>query len=222
MAMSSKKIAVVLCGSGYRDGSEIRESVGVLWALSQHDVTVQCFAPDAAQADVVNCLTGETTGETRNQLVEAARIARGKVKPLASLKPAEWDGIVLPGGFGAAKNLCDFATKGSQGSVRPELATVLCVMHEAKKPIGAICIAPAVVALALKGKGLELTVGAASEAAQEIEKLGPKHVVTRADQCHVDAKHRIATSAAYMYDDAPLHAIFSGIQKAVEYVVKTA
>src|ERR1700722_20169296 len=101
-----KKIAVVLCGSGFLDGSEIRESVGVLWALSSHPVDVECFAPDAAQSDVMNAMTRQPApGESRNQLVEAARIARGKIRPLSQLEPGQFDGIVFPGGFGAAKNL---------------------------------------------------------------------------------------------------------------------
>ncbi|NBW99648.1 isoprenoid biosynthesis protein ElbB, partial [bacterium] len=105
-----KKVAVILCGSGYRDGSEIRESVATLWALSQARAQVQCFAPDGLQADVVNCLTGEVVPhEKRNMLVESARIARGDVKPLTDLKVEHFDALIIPGGFGAAKNLCSFA-----------------------------------------------------------------------------------------------------------------
>jgi enhancing lycopene biosynthesis protein 2 len=218
-----KKIAVVLCGSGYRDGSEIRESVGILWALSQQPVEVQCFAPDAPQSDVINCLTDQPVpGETRNQLVESARIARGHVKALSELHADDFDAILLPGGFGAAKNLCDFASKGASGTVRPELAAAIQAFHNARKPIGAVCIAPAVVAIALKGKGLELTVGAHGEAAQELEKLGHKHVTKAANECHVDSRARIVTSPAYMYADAPLHEIFTGIQRAVVEVCRIA
>ncbi len=215
-----KKIAVVLCGSGFKDGSEIRESVATLWALSQQPVEVQCYAPNAPQADVVNCLTGETApGESRNQLVEAARIARGKVKPLDQLNTGEYVAVILPGGFGAAKNLCTFASAGSRATVLPTLEKKLKEFHQARKPIGAICIAPAVVALAFKGAGFELTLGAKGEAAQEVESLGHKHVVRRADECHVDRTHRIVTSPAYMYEDAPLHLVFSGIHKLVNEVV---
>lgn len=218
-----KKIAVVLCGSGYKDGSEIREAVGVLWALSQHPVEVRLYAPDAPQADVVNCLTGKpAAGETRNQLVEAARIARGKVEPLSKLRAQDIDALVMPGGFGAAKNLCSFATQGSQGKVIPELQSVISETHAAGKPVGAVCIAPAIVALALKGKGLELTVGQPCEASAELEKLGHRHVSRRANECHVDARHRIVTTPAYMEDSAPLHEIFEGIHKAVAEVVRLA
>lgn len=216
-----KKIAVILCGSGFKDGSEIRESVATLWALSQEKVEVQCFAPDALQADVVNCLTNEPiANEKRNMLVEAARIARGKVKPLEQLKASEIDGIILPGGFGAAKNLCSFAYEGAKGKVLPELKAILLQMHAAKKPIGAICIAPAILAMAFAGKKLTLTVGAAEEASQEIEKLGHEHKVTAVDGVCRDEANRIFTTPAYMYDDAPLHGVFSGIQKVVQEVCK--
>src|SRR5271154_5663528 len=132
-----KKVAVVLCGSGYLDGSEIRESVGVLWALSKNHAEVQCFAPDADQSDVMNCLTAQpASGERRNQLVEAARIARGKVRPLSHLNAGEFNALIMPGGFGAAKNLCTFASAGAGGTVLPELKKVLEAMHAAKKPIG--------------------------------------------------------------------------------------
>ena len=218
--VAMKKIAVVLCGSGYLDGSEIREAVGVLWALSQHSVSVQCFAPDAPQRDVVNCLTGQPVkSESRNQLVEAARIARGQVKALSGLRPADFDAVVLPGGFGAAKNLCDFAIKGSTGTVIPDLQSAIVGFFEARKPIGAVCIAPAIVALALRGKGLELTLGAKGEAAQEIEKLGHKHRVCRAEEICVDVAHKVVSTPAYMYDHAPLHEIFEGIRRLVSDLV---
>lgn len=216
-----KKVAVVLCGSGYRDGSEIRESVATLWALSQEQTLVQCFAPDAPQTDVVNCLTGETVpNEKRNMLVESARIARGEVKSLAKLNTSDFDALLIPGGFGAAKNLCDFASKGHQGSVRQDLEKILKSFFEHKKPIGAICIAPAIVALALRGKNLNLTVGAAGETAQEIEKCGHRHVVTKVTDCHVDPENKIVTTGAYMFGSAPLHEVFTGIQKCVQGVLK--
>ncbi len=215
-----KKVAIILCGSGYLDGSEIREAVGTLWALSQHAVDVQCFAPDAPQAGVMNCLTSQpAAGESRNQLVESARIARGKVLPLTQFRATDYAGVVLPGGFGAAKNLCNFATAGSRGVVCAEVIAALEPMFAAKKPIGAICIAPAILALAFKGEKLELTVGAPGEAAQEIEKLGHRHIVCKPSECHIDKAHRVVTTPAYMYDDAPLHEIFTGIQKLIQEVV---
>ncbi len=218
-----KKIAVILCGSGYRDGSEIRESVAALWALSQVGLEAECFAPDLPQADVVNCLTGEVSkGDSRQMLVEAARIARGKVRKLDLLLPSEFSGIILPGGFGAAKNLCDFASRGSQGKVLPLLQQKLHEFHKTRKPIGAICIAPALIALAFKDAGFDLTVGMAGEASAEIERLGHKHTVKKPDECLVDLAHRVVTTPAYMYDDALLHHVFSGIQKLVSEVAQLA
>ncbi|MBM4345614.1 MAG: isoprenoid biosynthesis glyoxalase ElbB [Deltaproteobacteria bacterium] len=218
-----KRIAVVLCGSGYKDGSEIREAVAVLWALSMHGVQAQCFAPDAAQTDVVNCLTGKVAAkEKRNMLVEAARIARGAILPLDQLKAEEFDAVVLPGGFGAAKNLCDFAMNGTNGAVRPELQAALAAFRAQDKPIGAVCIAPALVALAFRGEGFDLTVGAEGGAAQAVVALGHRHTVTRPDQALVDRAHKVVTTPAYMYDDASLHEVFEGIRKAVSAVVALA
>lgn len=220
---TTKRIAVILCGSGYKDGSEIRESVAVLWALSQHAVEVQCFAPDAPQTDVVNCLSGKVAAkEKRNMLVESARIARGQVQPLDQLDPAQFVAIVLPGGFGAAKNLCDFATKGASGTVRPDLLAALEQFHAQGKPIGAVCIAPAILALAFKGRGFDLTLGAETDAAKVVTELGHRHTVTRADQALIDSTNKIVSTPAYMYDDAPLHEIFEGTRKLVASVLSMA
>lgn len=210
------KIALILCGSGYKDGSEIRESVAALWALSKHQFEVDCFALQAPQKDVINCLTGEPQAqETRNQLVEAARIARGKIKPLTELHAHSYTGLVIPGGFGAAKNLCTYAFEGIQGSVQPIIQERLMEFYDAKKPIVAICIAPMVVAMAFRHKNFELSEGAEGDVANDIQALGHKHIVLKAHQAHVDLKNKIITSPAYMYDDAPLHEIFDGIENAI-------
>jgi enhancing lycopene biosynthesis protein 2 len=216
-----KKVAVVLCGSGYKDGSEIREAVGVLWALSQEKVEIHCFAPDAPQVDVINCLNGEVVkGESRNMLTESARIARGEVKALSELDPAAFDALMIPGGFGAAKNLCDFAFKGSNAKVIPDLEKRILAFYQSHKPIGAVCIAPAIIALALRKEKLSITVGDKSETAQELEKLGHHLVSTPVTECFVDKEHKIVTTAAYMYGGAALHDIFNGIQKCVKEVIR--
>lgn len=215
MKAEGRRVAVVLCGCGHRDGSEVRESVGVLWALSVEGADVRTFAPDAPQAEVRDHLTGEPVGGPRNQLHEAARIARGEIEPLGKLAHGDFDALVLPGGNGAAANLSDFAAKGSKGRVIPELQKAIDGFFAAHKPIGAVCIVPALVALALAGKKLELTVGAAGSAATEIEKLGHKHVVCRADECHVDRAHKVVTTPAYMIGDAALRDVFDGIRKCV-------
>jgi enhancing lycopene biosynthesis protein 2 len=215
-----KQVAVILCGSGYKDGSEIRESVAVLWALSQHPVQVQCFAPDAEQTDVVNCLTGKVEKkQKRNMLVESARIARGQVLALSELDPAQFDAVILPGGFGAAKNLCDFAVNGAKATVRPELQTALQAFYAAGKPIGAVCIAPVIVALAFAGQGFDLTLGGEGGAADVAVALGHNHVIALPNQTVIDRAHKLVTTPAYMYDDAPLHEVFEGIRKLVAAVV---
>lgn len=214
---------MILCGSGYKDGSEIRESVLTLLALDQQGAKFECFAPDDFQTDVVNCFTSEVmAGEKRHMLVESARIARGEVKSLMDLHGMNFDGLIMPGGFGAAKNLCDFAFKGATGRARPDVAETLREFHQAKKPIGAVCIAPAVLALTFKNQGFKLTVGAASETSQELEKLGHTHVVCPPDQCVVDKNAKIVTSPAYMYEAGPLSAIATGISSLVREVLALA
>jgi enhancing lycopene biosynthesis protein 2 len=217
------KIAVVLSGSGYLDGAEINEVVATLWALSFHQengVVVQCFAPDADQYHVVNHLTGqEKAGDRRNMLEEAARMTRGKIRPLSELRESEYDALIMPGGFGAAKNLCTFAFDGSKGTVNPELANVLKQFRNADKPIGAACIAPAILALTFKDTSLEMTVGASGNESAEIEKLGHKHQSMGVQDAYIDQKNLIVTTPAFMYDDAPLHGIFTGVKKMVDLVV---
>jgi len=221
MSAHKKTIGVILCGSGFKDGSEIRESVAVLWALSQHPVKVKIFAPDEAQMDVVNCLNGEVLpSERRNMLVESARIARGKIESLRSCQSADLDAIIIPGGFGVAKNLCDFATKGAKGQTHAGLSKILIEMFQAEKAIGAVCIAPALIALQFKDHKIQLTLGKPGDASQEIEKLGHQHIPCEAFNCVVDLKHKIVSTPAYMIEDAPLFEIFEGIKKCVEEVVR--
>jgi enhancing lycopene biosynthesis protein 2 len=217
-----KKIAVILAGSGYLDGSEIREAVGVLWASSRAGAKAQCFAPEIWQRDVVDHLTGEPVHEKREVLVESARIARGNIRPLTELNANDFDALVLPGGYGAAKNLCSFGLEGSAGTVLHDVAKSLHDFHKQGKPIGAACIAPAILALAFRGDGLSLTVGAAGGESAEIEKLGHKHVVTKANEMHIDRKHRIVTTPAYMYGDAELADVFDGIRQMVDEVLVLA
>src|SRR5579872_4442841 len=215
-----KTIAVVLSGCGYLDGAEIRESVATLWALSQHNVEVKIFAPDEPQPVVMNHYTRKATGDTRNMLVEAARIARGKIEPLSQLSNHDYDALIMPGGFGVAKNLCTFAAEGAKGTLLyKELQNDITGMNADGRPIGAICIAPALVGLALKGRKLELTLGEDGAAAEEIRKMGHNHFVTKPNEIHIDAANKIVTTPAYMYDDAPINEVFEGIQQLVNTVI---
>ena len=210
-----KNIAVILCGSGYLDGSEIRESVGTLWALSESGATAQCFSPEGPQKDVVNHLSQTPTPENRLMEVEAARIARSQVKPLSELKSSDFDGLAIPGGFGVAKNLCTFAMEGENATVTPQVQSIVQDFHQAQKPILALCIAPMLLALSFKNKTpLSLSLGAEGDASKSIEKWGHQHQITKPDEFHVDIKNKIVTSPAYMYDNASLAAIFKGIHGA--------
>ncbi len=215
-----KTVSVVLSGCGYLDGAEIRESVATLWALSLHDVEVKIFAPDEAQQVVMNHYSGKATSETRNMLTEAARIARGKIEPLSQLTEHHYDALIMPGGFGVAKNLCTFAADGAGGIILfKELQSDIIAMHSDGRPIGAICIAPALIGLALKGRKIEMTLGEDGPEAEELRKMGHMHIVKKPNEIHVDVANKIVTTPAYMYSDGPINEVFEGIKKLVDEVV---
>jgi enhancing lycopene biosynthesis protein 2 len=171
-----KKIGVVLSGCGVRDGSEIHEAVLTLLAIDRNGAKAVCLAPDM-EFNEVNHLSMQESGAKRNVLVESARIARGEISDIKMVRASDLDALVLPGGFGAAKNLCSFAFEGEKGSVQADLLRLIREMADAKKPICAICIAPTVIALAL-GKELSplLTIGTDEGTAEAIAATGCKHV----------------------------------------------
>ncbi|WP_129127305.1 isoprenoid biosynthesis glyoxalase ElbB [Geomonas oryzae] len=210
-----KKIGVILSGCGVRDGSEIHEAVLTLLAIDSNGAKAVCFAPDV-ELDEVNHLTMQETGAKRRVLVEAARIARGEISDVKNAKAAELDAIVFPGGFGAAKNLCNFAAAGPQGSVQPDVLRLIREMAAAKKPICAICIAPAVIALAL-GKDLapKLTIGNDPGTAQAIGATGATHVDCPAVDYVVDRDNLIVSTPAYMLAGGVAEA-GKGIEKAIK------
>lgn len=215
-----KKVAVILSGCGYLDGSEIYEATLTLLALDQAGAQVQCFAPDIPQLHVVNHLTGEPTGENRNVLVEAARLARGKVKDVKEARATDFDALVIPGGFGAAKNLCDFALKGSDLTVNPDVLAFARAVHEAGKPVGLVCIAPAM-APTIGGKGTRYTIGNDAGTAAAIDATGGVHVECAVTDCVVDEAKKIVTTPAYMYP-ARLSEAATGIGKLVKAVLELA
>lgn len=194
------RAAVILCGSGRFDGSEIQESILSLLHLERLGASWRAFAPDAPQWAVCEHFAGSQTPEpSRNQLAESARIARGNVAALHEADANDFDLLVLPGGNGAAHNLCDFAERGATGTVRPELDRLIRGFHAAKKPIAAICIAPAIVALSLGKAGPRMTLGpAGGDAALEASKTGASFVDCAVDAVCVDAEHRIVSTPAYM------------------------
>ena len=210
-----KKIGVILSGCGVRDGSEIHEAVLALYAIDNSGATAVCFAPDI-ELDEVNHLSMQDTGAKRKVLVEAARIARGEISDVKSAKAADLDAIVLPGGFGAAKNLCSFASEGPKGSVQPDVLRLIRDMAAAKKPICAICIAPAVIALAL-GKDLapKLTIGNDPGTAQAIGATGSTHVECPASEIVVDRENLIVSTPAYMLAGG-IGEAGKGIEKAIK------
>lgn len=213
------KVAVILSGCGHLDGAEIRESVLSLLYLDELGAEVSIFAPDISQRCVVNHLTGAEDGAARNVLVEAARIARGKVEPLTSLKPEAFDALVIPGGYGAALNLSDVALRGAEAEVNPELVAVIKAFLKVGKPIGAICIAPAVLALAAKGAGLTLTIGEDAGTAGVIEALGHTHKNCVTTAAVIDKAHHVATCSAYMRGDARIAEVAQGIKQVITSVL---
>ena len=222
LKVTMKKIAVIFAGAGCFDGTEIREGVAVFWALSSHPVEVEYFAPDIDQSVHINHLTGKRIEERRNVLMEAARFVPEKVRPLSALDPADFDALIIPGGDGTATNLSTFGHEWGSGRVIEELNTILTVMRETGKPIGTACMASTVIALQSKGEPLELAVGPVSDVSTEIEGLGHTNVVVRPNEIHVDRKHRIVSTPALMYENAPLHEVFEGIKKMVDEVVAMA
>jgi enhancing lycopene biosynthesis protein 2 len=191
-----KRIGVLLSGCGVRDGSEIHEAVCALLAIDRAGAEAVCLAPDKPQSVVVDHLKGEPVAETRNVLVESARIARGKIRDAAGVKAEELDALLLPGGFGAALNLSDFASAGGRAKADPAAARLLREMHAAGKPIAALCIAPAVLAAALGGG--EMTIGDDEGTAAQLEALGARHVKAGPTGVVVDRKRRLVTTPCYM------------------------
>jgi enhancing lycopene biosynthesis protein 2 len=218
------RVGVILSGCGVYDGSEVYESVLTLLALDRAGAEVVCMAPDVPQMHVVDHRTGEPTGETRNVLTEAARVVRGKIRDVAEVAADELDGLILPGGFGAAKNLCDFATAGAQAKVQPDVARLIRAVHAQKKPIAAVCIAPAVLAATLRDAGIEggeLTIGNDAETAAALVAMGAKHVECPVDECRVDEERRLITTPAYMLAGRISEAA-AGIERTVAELLRMA
>lgn len=213
----AKRVAVVLSGCGYLDGAEIYESVSTLLALDLAGAEVQTFAPDKPQMHVVHHTTATPMeGETRNVLTEASRLARGAIKPLTDLKMDDFDALIFPGGFGAAKNLCDYAVKGPDMKVDPAVDAVIKAAHGQKKPICAICIAPVLVAKSLGADHHPtLTIGSDASTAEHIEKLGGKHQSVAVTDIVVDEANKIVTTPAYMCATR-ISEVWKGVSKAVD------
>lgn len=214
----TKKVAVILSGCGVYDGAEIHESVLTLLRLDQRGVTTQCFAPDIPQLHVVNHLTGNPSAETRNVLVESARIARGAVQDVREARAEDFDAVIVPGGFGSAKNLSNLASEGAACQVQPDVLNLLQSFAAAGKPVGLICITPALAAR-IYGEGVISTIGNDPDTAAAIIQMGGVH-----QDCHVediveDAERRLVSTPAYMLAGSISEAA-AGINKLVDRIVE--
>jgi len=216
-----KKIGVLLSGCGVYDGAEIHESVITLLALDRKGAQAICMAPDMDQYHVVNHLTGESTGEKRNILVESARIARGEIRNVKDVVAGDLDGLILPGGFGAAKNLSNFAIRGKEADVHLEVSRLITEMADARKPIGGICISPTVLSRVLQARHPEVTIGNDLGTADAIEAMGGCHKVCAVDAIHVDETNRLVTTPAYMLGPG-IREVAVGIEMLVEKMLEMA
>jgi enhancing lycopene biosynthesis protein 2 len=221
--MPRPRIGVILSGCGVNDGSEIHEAVATLLELARCGARAVCLAPDTPQLHVVNHVDGMISPETRNVLTESARIARGNIVNIMKARVVDLDGVILPGGFGAAKNLCSFATAGADCEVHPEIERLLTEMHSEGKPIGAICIAPVIVARVLGNRGIrvELTVGDDPETAEKIRAMGAAHVDRKVREIAIDSVNRVVSTPAYMLANS-IDEAADGIAALVREVVRLA
>lgn len=214
----SKKVAVILSGCGVYDGAEIHESVITLLRLDQRGAQVQCFAPDIAQLHVINHLTGQEMPESRNVLVESARIARGQVKDVREARVEDFDALIVPGGFGSAKNLSNFATQGAGCTVQADVLALAEAFAEAGKPVGLICISPAIAAK-IYGPGVVCTIGNDSDTAAAITAMGAEHEECAVSEIVEDKARKLVSTPAYMLAQSIGEAA-AGINKLVDRVLE--
>ncbi|HLA31720.1 MAG TPA: isoprenoid biosynthesis glyoxalase ElbB [Pseudomonas sp.] len=214
----NKKVAVILSGCGVYDGSEIHESVLTLLRLDQRGAQVQCFAPNVPQLHVVDHYTGDEMADSRNVLVESARIARGQIKDVKELHVGDFDALILPGGFGVAKNLSDFAISGAQCTVQPDVLSAAQAFVKAGKPLGLICIAPALAAK-IFGSGVICTIGNDHETAAALVQMGAVHHECEVREIVEDSAHKLVTTPAYMLAQSIGEAA-AGINKLVDRVLE--
>lgn len=217
----TKKIAVVLSGCGNKDGTEITEAIALITGLSQVGAQMTFFAPNR-EIKAQNFLTNQPMPESRNMMVEAARITRSQMNDLNTLVAKDFDGLAFPGGYGAALHLCTWAQKGSQCEVLPEVKKVIEDFYQQEKAIAAICIAPVLLAKILGKEKITITIGNDKETIQEVLKTGAQHEECPVEDYITDRDHKIITTPAYMYGSARPHQVFNGIQKLVKEFVEMA
>ena len=214
------RVGVVLSGCGVNDGAEIHESVITMLALDRAGVDIVLMAPNIDQLHVINHYTGSEMDESRNVLMESARIARGKIRDMAEVHASDVDALIFPGGFGVVKNLCDYAMAGTDCSVNPDVKRLATDVHKAGKPIGIICIAPAMFAKIMQGAGhtVELTIGTDEQTSSDINSMGSNHVSCPVEDIVIDKKNKIVSTPAYMLAQRISEAA-EGIEKLVKEVL---
>jgi enhancing lycopene biosynthesis protein 2 len=211
------KIGVVLSGCGVNDGSEIHEAVITMLELDKAGVEMVLMAPNIDQLHVINHATGDEMDDSRNVLIESARIARGNIEDIAVITSDDIDGLIFPGGFGVAKNLSDYAMAGSDCSINPDVLRLSKEVHDDGKPIGAICISPAIIARVLAGD-TELTIGYDEHTASDIDRMGAKHMLCPVDEIIIDKEKKVVSTPAYM-EVKFIKEAASGIEKLVSEIL---
>ncbi|ENR2166248.1 isoprenoid biosynthesis glyoxalase ElbB [Vibrio vulnificus] len=215
-----KKVAVILSGCGVFDGSEIHEAVLALYAIEKAGASWHCYAPNIQQLHVINHKTGEEMDESRNVLVESARIARGNIDDVSKLRVDDYDALLLPGGFGAAKNLTNFAISGTECQVNESVAKAYRDFAQAGKPAGYLCIAPTIIPMVYPS-GVEGTIGNDVATAAAFNQMGGKHVECSVEEMHFDPQHKVLSTPAYMLAGSIVEAA-SGIEKLVNKLIEIA
>ncbi|MBN1113603.1 MAG: isoprenoid biosynthesis glyoxalase ElbB [Bacteroidales bacterium] len=213
-----KQFAVILAGCGSQDGSEIHEATMTLLAIDLAGAQYSIFAPDKNQHHVINHINGKEIDQERNVLVESARIARGKIDSLDKLDASKYDALIIPGGYGAAKNLCDYAFKGPLMEVDTLVAEKITDFKNSKKPIGALCIAPMIISKLFPGS--HVTLGQNNESVTHAEMLGAVHENTNNGEVIHDTENNIFTNPCYMLK-ASIGDIYRGAQNVVNKIMET-
>lgn len=219
-----KKIAVVLSGCGKMDGSEVHEATMALLAIDMAGLSYQCFAPDIPQAKTLNHITSDIISikgdkYDRNVMVEGARIARGNIKDLKEFNAKDYEAIVFPGGMGAVLNLCDYGEKGVDCKVDVNVEKAINDAYNTGIVIGAMCIAPVLIAKVLGKHGVVLTIGNDEGTASDIKRMGAKHMNVPATEVCVDAKHKIVSTPAYMLVKS-IKEVYQGADKMIQEIIK--
>ena len=224
MYSMNQKILVVLAGCGAKDGAEIHESVLTLLAIDKAGCSYHCAAPNKKQHHVLNFIDDTEMPEERNVMIESARISRGKIFDLSQITMKDYDAVIFPGGFGVAKNLCSFAFDGADASVDPEVKRIINEAYDARKPIGAICVAPALIALALaeKNPNITLTLGTDADANANLETIGVKSRSCPTTSFVRDDENLIVSSPAYMHGNSSISELEQGISQCVNAVIEMA